>query len=512
MTIRSNQIPVLPRPTWLDKAGMGKGVDHDCQHLGIILAAGQTIKARQTNSAFKGNVILRLLNDGRKTETSKKINSSWVSVSINAVSVPFIDTPYYNKPEDKVEPGDDESALFSQWDKTNADFAFIDSRYTMVLIPARDQDALKHPQGVDNIDGLIAYYDSVFSFDNSLADLSFEPEYDSDLNIPNRYFMKADVNGAGAAYYGQDFTAASEKSIKSWWLDPLATNWGNLHEIAYGYQASFSLGDDIFSTILVDQVNSVLGIAVTRENPHSYFGDQTYAGVIIKDTSGNEKFHATFPGTGAKPRNDKISFVPGYTLVVFHEEPKNRVQLSPTFNGVIDTQTKTNTFEITMTGLKSLSLKNDPTKALLARIEAAVTELRSRTSMLRAECPPKVDIWLAISLFSGSQRDDLLKQSAGCLPSDNAPPTEGLGTSFTVTFQGIGDHVFLTADVDLIGRRLKVRLEAGVANHYFSDTYAYASLKYIDNYGSELLNLDVKGNKDQKAQDWFPFQVGATGC
>src|SRR5467141_4016074 len=93
-TSKSQHITVLPRPTWLDVEGMSKGINHDRQHLGIILAAGQEIKVRQTNTAFTEDITLRLLNSDGNTETSKKVGSSWVPLSVNAVAVPFIDTPY----------------------------------------------------------------------------------------------------------------------------------------------------------------------------------------------------------------------------------------------------------------------------------------------------------------------------------------------------------------------------------------------------------------------------------
>ncbi|PLB54911.1 peptidase M60, viral enhancin protein [Aspergillus steynii IBT 23096] len=807
MPIKSKQITPLPRPTWLDKAGMSKGVDHDRHHLGIVLAPGQTIKARQTNPAFKSDLTLRLLNDDAHTETSKKFGTSWTSVSVNSVSVPFIDTPYYDKPEGNVQPvveydfpdgsktlpiyrkGDDEKAFFALWDSVGAEFALINSAVASVLVPVVDKEALRHK----SIDGLIEYYESLFAFYNSLAGLSFEPEFDSDLNISNRYFMKADIHGAGGAYYGHEWTAASTNAIKGWWLDPLATNWGNLHEIGHGYQASFrndryfwngevsnniyaacyqsamlgdrkykegwlynygkqaqvekgitdnsqaklglnewdlraklyflvmmidkagwdsfadfnrqyrlasnspgfkvadylildmlsesfirvanldvtpfvqlcngvisstqlqrnhfsqaravyplsglvesdtltklqtelklqspldlvevsqllasgvtgdvrlslnindfsqiygksilllvgsrvvrnvmiqesvvslsgltigaytlrlptgrndkyqtpndrylvvkpgleevkvdfepktgslvvsqeikllGLGDDLFSTIQVDQVNHIVEVAVTEKEPHSYFGDQTYAQIIIKDKSGTEKLRVTMPGKGATLSNDKIPFEPGYTLEVHHEEPSHRIQLSPDFDGVIDHTKKINTFEITASGLKNQALNNDPLKALLPRIEAAATELRSRPFMLRADSPAKLDIWLAINLYSGSQRDDLLKQYADCLPTDNDPPVEGLGNAFTVDFKGIGDRQFLKVDVDLNTRKLTVHLESGVAHHYFDDTYA--SLQYIDADGTEQLNLDIKGSKDQKAGQW-PFPISGYG-
>ncbi|KAE8356203.1 peptidase M60, viral enhancin protein [Aspergillus coremiiformis] len=801
MAIKTKQITTLPRPKWLDAPGMSKGIDHDRQHLSIVLAANQVIKARQTNSAFKGELTLRLLNDDNKTETSTKVGSSWTELSASAVCVPFVDTPY-TETTDTVTPvveyeypdgskrlpvyrkGQNQTDFFNIWDGQGAEFALLDSTYTQVLVPVVDKEALRHPQEVDNIDGLIAYYESVFSFYNSLAGLSLEPERPSDRNSTNRYFMKADKNGAGGAYYGQSWTAASTNSLKEWWLLPSAANWGNLHEIGHGYQMSFrndryfwngevsnnvyaafyqsaylggrkyqegwlynygkqaeveqgimnditshkylndwdlraklyflvcmlekagveafadfnqqyrllgnqanfdpadhlfldmlsqscasvrhvdvapfvelcsgfmspaqrelnqfsqsravyplnqlvegdtlkqlqeqlklpspltlvdvlqllasgiqgtvnlelkiddfiqvygktltvldgsrimrqvliqtqevaledlpigvyalrlplgrnkkyqvdqrylvvkpgstpvqmkfvpqtgsqvtnqeirllGLGDGLFGTILVDQANHVLQVVVTDKDPHSYFGSETYAEVAIKDTAGKELFRATMPGVGATLRDDKVSFQPGYTLEVYHAEPRNRIQLRPNFDGVIDHAQKTNTFEITASGLKNKSLGNDPLAALLERIEAAATALRSHPTLLNAECPRKVDIWLAFDQFTGAQREELLKQYADCIPADHDAPTEGLGNSFTAAFKGIGDWQFLTLDVDLVGRKMTVSLRDGIAHHYFSDTYA--ALQVVDADGNELLNLDVKGSATQKAQQW----------
>ncbi|KJK61704.1 Viral enhancin protein [Aspergillus parasiticus SU-1] len=802
MAIKTKHIPYLPRPKWLDAAGMGKGIDHDRQHLSIVLAASQTIKARQTNTAFTGELTLRLLNDDSQTEASKKVGNDWAELSASVVSVPFIDTPYTDTSNAAVEPvveyeypdgskqlpvyrkGQSQTDFFNHWDNQGSEFALLDSSYTQVLVPVIDKEALRHPQEVDDIDGLIGYYESVFSFYNALAGLSFEPERPSDLNSTNRYFMKADKHGAGGAYYGQNWTAASTNAIKDWWLLPSASNWGNLHEIGHGYQMSFrndryfwngevsnnvyaavyqsaylgdrkyqegwlynygkqaqveqgimdditshkslndwdlraklyflvlmvekagvdsfadfnqqyrlvsnqpkfdptdhllldmlsdsfsrighidvtpfvelcsgyispgqrelnqfgqgravyplnqlvggdtltklqeqlklqspltlvsvsqllasgikgdvtlelkiddfsqiygetitvldgsryvrqltvetenvalgtlpigvytlrlplgrnskyqvdqhyllvkpgsaqvlvnfvpqtgsqvtnqeikllGLGDDLFSTILVDQANYVVQVAVTRKDPHSYFGNETYAEVIIKDSTGKEQFRATMPGVGATLSDDKIAFKPGYILEVYHAEPSHRIQLRPDFDGVIDHAQKTNIFEITASGLKNQSLNNDPLAALLARIEAAATALRSHPTLLHAECPSKVDIWLAIDQFTGSQRDDLLKQYSDCIPSENNAPSEGLGNSFTAAFKGIGDWQFLTAELDFVGRKLAVALRDGIAHHYFNDTYA--ALQVLDADGNELLNLDVKGSTSQTARNW----------
>ncbi|EIT65292.1 viral enhancin family protein, partial [Yersinia pestis PY-113] len=49
---------------------MSKGIDHDRQHLGIILAAGEMIKVRQVNAEYKEKLKLYLLNDNKNTQRS----------------------------------------------------------------------------------------------------------------------------------------------------------------------------------------------------------------------------------------------------------------------------------------------------------------------------------------------------------------------------------------------------------------------------------------------------------
>ncbi|PVF58863.1 hypothetical protein BCY80_20310 [Yersinia pestis] len=91
---KSKKIKILPYPEWLVKAGMSKGIDHDRQHLGIILAAGEMIKVRQVNAEYKEKLKLYLLNDNKNTQRSISFNTDWIELSVDAISVPFINTPY----------------------------------------------------------------------------------------------------------------------------------------------------------------------------------------------------------------------------------------------------------------------------------------------------------------------------------------------------------------------------------------------------------------------------------
>ncbi|MCC3263243.1 enhancin, partial [Paenibacillus polymyxa] len=85
---------------------------------------------RQTNAAFTGKLTLRLLNDDSKTEAEFSVGASWVEAQVNAVSVPFIDTPYgqgepaleFEYPDTaKALPvyrrGENEAAFFARWDE-----------------------------------------------------------------------------------------------------------------------------------------------------------------------------------------------------------------------------------------------------------------------------------------------------------------------------------------------------------------------------------------------------------
>lgn len=149
---KSKSIYTLPRPVWLDAAGMSKGIGHDRQHLGIILAAGQVVRVRQTNAAFTTKLKLRLLNDDNKTEVEFSIGNAWVEASVNAVSVPFIDTPYVegtpvlefeypdaSKPLPVYRKGENETTFFARWDAQDAEFALVDSEYANILVPKNQQ-------------------------------------------------------------------------------------------------------------------------------------------------------------------------------------------------------------------------------------------------------------------------------------------------------------------------------------------------------------------------------------
>jgi hypothetical protein len=247
------KIYTFENPTWLSNAGVRKGTLHDRQHLGIILAAGDELRIRQINQDISTDLQLRLLNDDSRTESTFSVGKEWLTVKNEFPAVPFIDTPYITE-EPTIEysytessktlpvyrTNSSESNFFALWDSQDAEFAVVDSDFVILLVPNSDKERLRKLEWVPNIDGLIHYYDNLFTLYNDLAGLSFEPLTWSDKNIPNRYFLKADKGGGGvSAYYGDFWAAETSNSIASFWLTPRPENWGSLHEIGRGYEGRF---------------------------------------------------------------------------------------------------------------------------------------------------------------------------------------------------------------------------------------------------------------------------------
>ncbi|MBC1983050.1 putative mucin/carbohydrate-binding domain-containing protein [Listeria booriae] len=253
--VKTVELYKLENPTWLSKAGISKGIGHDKQDLGIILPANVELEIRQVNPNFKENLTMELLNDGSQKEKNVAITSTWTKVSHAYTAVPMIDTTFgLEAPviefkftnNMKVLPtymqGDIEAKFFKAWDDTDAEFAFVKSRYFRMLVPKKDKAYMKNMRDFKSVNELCNYYTSIFETYNELDGLSFTPENPTDKNIPNKYFIKANAHGAGSAYYSGSHTAQNSDSLAGYYL---SKGWGGLHEIGHGYQGSF-MSDSAF--------------------------------------------------------------------------------------------------------------------------------------------------------------------------------------------------------------------------------------------------------------------------
>ncbi|NFJ85175.1 enhancing factor [Clostridium botulinum] len=252
--VKQKEMYTLEDPAWLRKTGFSKGIGHDKQDLGIILPANVQLTIRQVNPNFRGNLTVRLLNDNNQHETSKTFNQTSITISTPYSSVPFVDTVYGGSEKPKIEyrvtssmqtlpiykRGQNQQSFFNEWDKASAPFALVIDDYFQLLVPQKDKAYMKNMKDFSSIDKLILYYREVFEYYNKLAGISFNTNVQTDKNVPNKYFIKADKSGPGGGYYGGNHTAETSDSVASFWL---TKGWGALHEIGHGYQNDFTRGE-----------------------------------------------------------------------------------------------------------------------------------------------------------------------------------------------------------------------------------------------------------------------------
>lgn len=254
--VTSKEIFSIPEPTWIFNSGMSKGKNHDRQDLGFILSENTELRMRQTNAHFKNKLKLRLLGNDKKNEKSIEVGSNWVSIRADEPLVPFIDTPYgegsaqieyevVTSKEMKALPvygyHGSETMFFSMWDTEDAEYALIQGVDFQLLVPKLDKELVRNLKDFPSIDALIEYHHGIFALFNGIA--GFDGSAPENQNGANRYFLKADDSGAGAAYYGGDWTANSEPTTDMWLKE---LSWATLHEIAHGYQAGFD-GKDMYT-------------------------------------------------------------------------------------------------------------------------------------------------------------------------------------------------------------------------------------------------------------------------
>lgn len=245
----------LQSAPWLDKAGFEKGRQHDRQPLGFILPANAVLQIRQPDVS-KGKANLRLIGNDSEVEKTLTLSTSWQTIGTSVDSVPFIDTlfteqpaefsviyqqPAATKPLPCWKTGQAEDAFFRAWEEEQSSYALIDLDVISLLLPYADRDnAMKA-----GLQALYSYYTRLFNCYNEWAGLSDNPQSPWNKNIANRYFIRADKHGVGAAYYLPWWCAQTSSTIGEGWLDNVDTQWLTLHEIAHGYQGKFMQDTDI---------------------------------------------------------------------------------------------------------------------------------------------------------------------------------------------------------------------------------------------------------------------------
>lgn len=252
-------------------SGTNRGNWHDRQHLGIYLNAGATFEIRQTNLNLNKDLTLDCLNNNSSTEKTYTIpkNGEWIIVEVTTESVPFIRTVFDTSEAPQIEIRnlheaqeltyyyykDNEEEFFDKWRNNNHAYAVIENDRATFLVPRKDIDIIVQPNGSSyqfkTIDEMLEYYhDFVEQYDRYIG-LSYETDNALNKNVKTKFFVKANINGAGAAYYSGNHTAQNGDSISSY----LSRGWVSLHEFGHGYEGSLANRDLGLSEVM----NNILG-------------------------------------------------------------------------------------------------------------------------------------------------------------------------------------------------------------------------------------------------------------
>lgn len=322
----------------MDAAGMNRGNYHDRQNLGIYMPEGTSFKIKQVNTAYKSNLNLNLFADDSAKESAYTVPADGTPVTVTAAKpgliwdadypaesknlnmVPFMKSAYDGniypvveiefensvKALDYYHDGDNQAAFMAGWTASKAGYSVIETERATFLLPLKDKDNTLRTGTIINVNN----YRKFTTFDDALAWYNeFLEEYDSytgleintndwmNQNVRTKYFVKANIHGAGLAYYSGDHTAFNGNSIRDYFVK----DWMTLHELGHGYGGVLqSSGMDIGEV-----VNNVLGHY--QEMKYLEYGQTGWLGNLsnkskeaefIRERNGDLKFDSL--GFGSK--------------------------------------------------------------------------------------------------------------------------------------------------------------------------------------------------------------------
>lgn len=329
----------LPAAPHLTNIGFNRGYYHDRQNLGIWLPQESELKVRLANAGeFQKSLDLQLKNnddrkemavvitenEGEQEESQPKksveipADGSWITVKNkneageSADSVPFITTPKDTtvQPVIEVEWNDDfeeipyyryqdhESTFFQKWEETEAPYAIIEGSAATFLVPAADKDNIIDKQDESypfhTIDEMLEWYAAFVEQYDRYAGLDFYAREFCNQNVREKFFIKANAHGVGAAYYTQDHSANNGEQLGGY----LARNWVCLHEFGHGYEGSLAWQENPF----VETTNNIMG----------YYFESTYRtqddhGWMLYNFSGSKTERYAALGALAKERRSRAS-------------------------------------------------------------------------------------------------------------------------------------------------------------------------------------------------------------
>lgn len=262
------------------KAYLPRGDDHDSQHLGLFLNAGESFRIRVNGDvpAAKGCIELRLLGNDHLIEESESawysLTNEWATVTAPFDCVPVIKTPVdnnlntysvefetasthempvYSKGKSNQED------FFSLWENTKACYAVIESDELMMIVPFADRNDIcgTASNKFQTIEDMLDYFDNMLNQYEQFAGLENGAEADKwNVNPNTRYLIKADVNGYGLAYYNSENGVAMNNGSMA---EFFAKDWVNTHELGHGYGTMLSYCDYSATLDVTEVWNNIYG-------------------------------------------------------------------------------------------------------------------------------------------------------------------------------------------------------------------------------------------------------------
>lgn len=254
-------------PPWLSPSTNFMACHHNKQDFGIFMLPDDYFNLKFLKIP-KSTVFVRFLGNDSRNEETIEINKfdNLIFFKASHTGVPFIDCPLNNDAL-KIEftsssSGNSRSRKLPTFNyNDNQDefvwndepYALVKSSYVQLLVPIHDKEALLSL----DINKLLYWYQDVLDFFDDSIGLN-DDGHEYNLGFNRRYFIKADINGAGGAAYTKYFLTQTGPSMVRFYLRPEPINWGGIHELAHGYDLIFPRNgpvplNEVWNNLLCDR-------------------------------------------------------------------------------------------------------------------------------------------------------------------------------------------------------------------------------------------------------------------
>ncbi|AJK91788.1 enhancin-1 [Spodoptera frugiperda granulovirus] len=273
-------VPTLKVPSFMRQTDTWIALHHNRVPVGVMTYTGVVVRCRIAAGWPAIEVRLRFLNNDGATEASVMVTSNdFVSHTLQHDSVLFVDYTL-DSSETRVEvvvEGDVfDLPIFNSITSVELDFkgvyagfpvpyALLELNAACILVPPDD----KFTVIMLDLHELDHFYTQIVNLFNDMA--GFRKDEENAYKV--RFFVKADISGAGQAYYGRSWTAFSGPSLMSY-LQVRPTNWLVFHELGHAYDMVFIAGNglaEVWNNVYGDRMQYMMMNAAQRQTLASVY-------------------------------------------------------------------------------------------------------------------------------------------------------------------------------------------------------------------------------------------------